>query len=167
MRKFELLNWLHEEKREWEAFLNQIDPEHIELPGVAGHWSIKDIIAHLNIWNLWLLARIKAAQRSMPQPSPPWPAHLQKEDEINAWIYERNHLRPVEEVLDESKQVLQQLLMVIDSLTDNVRIEVIKEHHDFYLVWVGNERFLAGEYFDHFHDDHEREIRAWLARIKN
>ena len=35
-----------------------------------------------------------------------------------------------------------------------------------YLVWVDGERFLTGEFFNHFHDDHEPDVRAWLARVE-
>jgi hypothetical protein len=29
-------------------------------------------------------------------------------------------------------------------------------------VWLGDKRFPAGEFFAHFHDDHEPDICAWL-----
>jgi len=37
----------------------------------------------------------------------------------------------------------------------------------FNLVWVNGERFLAGEFFDHYYDDHEPDVRAWLARLND
>lgn len=163
MKKSDLLNWLQEEYQQWEVFLDQIEPRCMDQPGVNGDWSMKDIVAHLTGWNRWLVARLQAAQRSEPEPSPPWPAHLQSEDEINAWIYESNRGRSVREVLDESHQVYQQLLAVIDSLPEEVRIERIEPAY--YLVWVDDKRFLAGEFFDHFRDDHEPDVRAWLARV--
>jgi hypothetical protein len=164
MKKSELLNWLQEEYQQWEAFLDRIGPTRMDQPGVNGDWSMKDIVAHLTGWNRWLVARLQAAQRSEPEPPPPWPAHLQTEDEINAWIYKSNHGRSVREVLGETHQVYQQLLAVIEGLPDEVRIERIEPAY--HLVWVDDKRFLAGEFFDHFHDDHEPDIRAWLARVE-
>ena len=164
MKKSELLSWLQEEYRQWEAFLDQIGPERMGQPGVNGDWSMKDIVAHLTGWQPRLITRIQAAQRGEPEPPPPWPAHLQTEDEVNAWIYESNRGRSVREVLDESRQVFQQLIAVIEGLPDEVRIERIEPAY--HLVWVGDKRFLAGEFFDHFHDDHEPDIRAWLARVE-
>jgi len=167
MNKSELLNWLQEENQQWQAFLDQIDPALMDQPGVAGHWSIKDIVAHLTGWQQpKLIAHLQAAQRGEPEPPPPWPAHLQTDDEINAWIYESNRGRSVREVLDESHQQFQQLLAVIEGLPDDVRVEVVQQEHDFYLVWLNDERYLVGEFFDHFHDDHEPDIRAWLARAE-
>ena len=164
MKKSELLNWLQEQYQQWESFLDQIGPTRMTQPGVNGDWSMKDIVAHLTGWNRWLVARLQAAQRGEPKPSPSWPAHLQTDDEINAWIYEANRGRSVGEILDETHQVFQQLFAAIESLPEDVWIEFIEPK--FYLVWVGEERFPIGEFFDHFHDDHEPDIRVWLARVE-
>lgn len=162
MKKSELLQWLQVEYQQWQAFLSEIDPARLEEPGVAAHWSIKDMIAHLNGWQPRLIARIQAAQQGKPEPTTPWPAHLQSDDEINAWIYETNQGRAVRDVLDEAHQLYQQLIVVIEGLPEDVRID------DAYrVVWLGEKRFAAGEYFDHFHDDHEPDVRSWLARTQN
>jgi len=162
MNKSELLDRLHEEYQLWKAFLDQIGPTRMNQPGVNGSWSMKDMVAHLTEWNHWLVDRMQATSHHDPEPPPPWPPHLQTEDEINAWIYDSNRLRPVREVLEESHRIFQQLLTVIESLPDDVRVERIEPAY--YLVWVDGERFLASEFFDHFRDDHEPDVRAWLAR---
>jgi hypothetical protein len=151
MKKSELLNWLQEEYQQWEAFLDQIGPARMDQPGVNGDWSMKDIVAHLTGWQPRLTSHIQAAQRGEPEPPPPWPAHLETEDEINAWIYESNRGRSVREVLDESHQVFQQLLA---------------GGRDYFVVCLDDKRFPPGEFFYHFHDDHEPDIRAWLARVE-
>jgi len=167
MKKSELLNELQEEYQQWEALLDQIGLERLEQPGVNGDWSIKDLVAHLAGWQPRLIANLQAAQRDEPEPLPPWPAHLQTDDEINAWIYETNRERSVREVLDESHQLFQQLLAVIEGLPNAVRIDQV--HHKgrvYHLVWLDDQRFPVGEFFDHFHDDHEPDVRTWLARIE-
>jgi hypothetical protein len=162
VKKSELLAWLQDESRQWQAFLNEIGPARMEKAGVAANWSIKDIVAHLNAWQQPLVARLQAAQRGEPEPPPPWPAHLGNEDDINAWIYEANRGRSLPEILDETDQLHQQLLGIIESLPDDVRIERIEPA--FYLVWLDDRRFEASEFFSHFHDDHEPDMRAWLAQ---
>jgi hypothetical protein len=162
MKKAELLDWLQERYQQWEGFLDQIDPRRMDHHGVNGDWSMKDIVAHLTGWNRWLVARFQAAGRREPEPPPPWPVHLETEDEINAWIYASNRGRSVREVLEETHQVHQQLLTVIEGLPDDVRIARIEP--TYYLVWVDETRFPASEFFDHFHDDHEPDVRAWLAQ---
>lgn len=164
MTKSELLNRLREEYQQWEALLDQIGMVRMGQPGVSGYWSMKDLIAHLTDWDRWLVARLQAAQRSEPEPTPPWPANLQTDDEINAWIYESNHRRSVREVLGESREVFQQLLAAIEGLPDDVRIEIVEPAY--YLVWVDDKRFPASEFFGHFQDEHESDVRAWLARVE-
>ena len=161
MKKSELLNWLQDEYQQWEVFLDQIGEARMDQPGVNGDWAMKDIVAHLTGWNRWLVDRLQAVGRSQPEPPPPWPPHLQTDDEINAWIYESNQGRSVGEVLDESHQVFQQLLAVIEGLPDDSLIEPA-----YHIVQLGSQRFSASEFFDHFHDDHEPDMRAWLARVE-
>ena len=162
MNKSELLNGLQEEYQQWKALLDQIDPARMDQPGVTGHWSIKDIVAHLTGWRRRTVARLQAAQRREPEPPPPWPAHLQTDDEINAWIYETNHERPVREVLDESHQVFQQLLAAMEGLPDEVIMDPGR-----HLPWLEGQPLSAGQFFAHFHEEHEPDMRAWLAQMES
>ena len=160
MKKPKLLNWLMDEQQQWEALLDQIGPTRMDQPGVAGLWSMKDLVAHLTGWNRHLVARLQAAQRGRPEPPPPWPAELQAEDDINAWIYAANQARSVGEVLEDSRRVFGQIIAVIEGLPEEVRIEP-----EWHLIWLDDVSFPVAEFFDHFHDDHERDVRAWLARV--
>lgn len=126
---------------------------------------MKDLVAHLTGWDGWLVARLQAPQRGEPEPPPPWSAQLQSEDEINAWIYESNRGRSARQVLDESNHVFQQLCTVIESLPDDLRVDRVRiEDREFYPIRLGDQRFPPGEFFYHFRDDHEPNVRAWLAR---
>jgi hypothetical protein len=160
MKKAELMRGLHEEYRKWQTLLDEIGIARMDQPGVAGAWSIKDIIAHLTGWRRRTVARLQALQRDQPEPPPPWPAHLHTDDEINAWIYESNHGRSVRQVLDESHQVFQQLLAAIEGLSE----QVLADAHR--LPWMDGQPFSAAEFFAHFHQEHEPDMRAWLARLE-
>lgn len=166
MQKAELITWLQDQIRQWESFLGEFGRDRLEQPGVTGPWSMKDVAAHMTGWNLRLVSYIEAGKRGLPHPPPPWPADLQEDDAINAWIYEANRDRPLRAVLDDTEQVFQQLLATIASLPDDVRIETVvgDNGREFYLVWLGDTRYPAGEFFDHFHDDHEPDLRAWMAQ---
>ena len=159
MNKAELLRELQEEYQNWQALLDQIGPARMDQPGVAGAWSIKDIVAHLTGWRRRTVGRLQALQRGQPEPAPPWPAHLQTDDDINAWIYQSRQSDSVSEVLDESHQVFQQLLAVIESLPEDVLAEVHR------LPWMEGQPFNAAEFFAHFHEEHESDMRAWLTRV--
>ncbi|MEP7355651.1 MAG: maleylpyruvate isomerase N-terminal domain-containing protein [Anaerolineales bacterium] len=164
MNKSDLLTKLHAQNTEWEALLAEIGPARMDLPGVNGAWTMKDILAHLTGWNRKLAADLQAAQRGEAVPPPPWPAALQSEDDINAWIHAAYRAQPVGEVLAGMRQAHQQILAVIEALPDDARIEPVEPV--FHVVWVGGTRFNPSEFFDHFRDDHEPEVRAWLARAE-
>lgn len=159
MNKSELLNGLNEEYRNWQALLDEIGIEHMDQPGVAGSWSIKDIVAHLTGWRRRTVARFQAVQRGEPEPPPPWPAHLQTDDEINAWIYQSRQGHSVREVLDESHQVFQELIAAIEGIPEDVLADVGR------FPWLEGQPLSAAAFFAHFHDEHEPDMRAWLSRF--
>ena len=158
MTRSELLDSLKEENNQWEALLAQIGEARMDQPGVTEQWSIKDIVAHLTGWRRRTVARLQAAQRGEQEPLPPWLAHLQTDDEINAWIYATNRDRSVSEVLDDSRQVFQQLLAAIEAFP---AAELIDPHR---FHWMNGEPLSAAALFAHFHEEHEPDMRAWLAR---
>src|SRR5689334_24155319 len=138
MNKSDLLNWLHEQHQHWEALLDEFGPTRMGRPGVNGEWSMKDIVAHLTGWNHRLIASLQAAQRGEPEPPPPWPVNLQTDDEVNKWIYESNHGRSVQEVLDDSSQMFHELFAVVESLLEDVQVEIVRNSvgREFYPIWL-------------------------------
>jgi hypothetical protein len=167
MNKSEFLSWLQEEYRQWEVLLERIDPTHMDQVGVNSQWSFKDLVAHMTGWNRRLVANIQTTVHHEPEPPPPWPGHLQTDDEINTWIYETYRERSAQQVLDESQQVFQHLFTVVKDLPADAKVETVHQgDREYYLVWLDDQRIQPGEFFDHFHDDHEQDVRAWLARIE-
>lgn len=158
MTKDELLKNLHEEQARWEALLDQIGEAHMDEPGVAEDWSIKDIVAHLTGWRQRTVMRLQTAQRGAGEPLPPWPAHLQTDDEINDWIYESNRYRSVHEVLTASRQTFQQLVSAITALPEAELLDPQR------FTWLEGEPLSAASLFSHFHEEHEPDMRAWLAQ---
>ncbi len=103
--KAQLLTDLQDEQAQWEALLGDIGEAHMTQPGVAGKWSIKDIVAHLTAWRRRTVGRFQAALRHEPTPPPPWPPELPTDDEINAWMHASDRDRPLADVLAESRDV--------------------------------------------------------------
>ncbi len=166
MDQAEFQNWLHESYDKWEAFLDEIGIARMDESGVAGHWSVKDIIVHLTGWDQYVVARLQAALRGEPEPPPPWPANLQNDDEINAWLYERNHDRSVNAILADTQALFQQIFATLADFPADTRVETIhtSDGREFYRLWIGDQRFSICEFFEHFRDDHEPQMRAWLAQ---
>src|SRR5690242_5158350 len=57
--KAHFLQDLKNEQANWEQLLNDIGEAHMTQPGVAGEWSIKDIVAHLTGWRKRTVARFQ------------------------------------------------------------------------------------------------------------
>src|SRR5512141_2024016 len=116
MNKADILRDLDEENRQWEALLSEIGEDRMEQPGVAGHWSVKDIVAHIASWRRRTVQRLQAEATGQPLAPKPWPQELADDDSINAWFYEREHGKPLRQVLDESQQVFQQMRAAVEAM---------------------------------------------------
>lgn len=159
MSKAQLIDELREEQAQWEALLQDIGEEHMTQP-MAADWSIKDIVAHLTGWRRRTVARFQAALRHEPEPAPFWPAHLQTDDEINAWIYDANRDRPLSDVLRESREVFEQLVATLSAFPEG------ELHDSTRFSWLEGEPITGAMLFGHFHDEHEADMRAWLEKIR-
>ena len=158
MRQAELLAQLNSEHKAFEGLLGEIGEDRMQEPGVAGAWSIKDIVAHLTAWRRRTVGRLEAAAHGQPEPTPPWPADLHEDDEINAWFHARDRDKSVREVLSESRGVFQQLVSAIEKLPEDTL------DHPERLPWWQGTPVSGAAFFAHFHDEHEADMRAWLSR---
>ena len=170
--KAQLLDELSDEQAQWEALLRDIGEENMTQPDVAGGWSIKDIVAHLTGWRRRTVERFRAALRNEP-PRQIWPAELGTDaeldaeddittDRVNAWIYAANRDRPLTDVLRDSRDVFDQLVATLGAFPEADLLNPVR------FPWIAAEDFpLAGAlFFGHFHDEHEPDMRAWLAKIR-
>ena len=117
---------LRNEQAAWEALLDEIGEAHMTQPEVAGGWSIKDIVAHLTGWRRRSVRRFQALLKHEPDFSPPWPPELREDDEINAWIYQANCNRSLAEVLSESRDVFQQLVVAFGAIGAQPQVRLLR-----------------------------------------
>lgn len=161
--KKQLLAEMQSEQAAWLALLDEIGEENMTQPEVAGGWSIKDIVAHITGWRRRTVLRFRAALDPTVDMTPYWPAELDEDDEvdeINAWIDKANRDRPLADVLNDSREVFQQLVAEVSALSD----EQLNDPQRF--PWLEGERLTGAFIFGHFHEEHEPDMRAWLARVK-
>ena len=157
MRRAELLAQLNSEQDGFESLLGEIGEDRMEQPGVAGLWSIKDIVAHITAWRRRTVGRLEAAAKGEPEPTPPWPAELHEDDEINAWFHERDRNKSLREVLSESRDVFNRLSAAIEKLPEDALDDPGR------FPWMEGTPFTGAAFFSHFHDEHEADMRAWLS----
>ena len=158
--KAQLINELKAEQAHWEALLAEIGEAHMTQPEVAGGWSIKDIVAHLTGWRWRSVARFQAVLRHEAAFSPPWPPHLETDDEINAWIYEANRDKSLSDVLQDSGDAFQQLVDTLEAFPETELLDPKR------FGWTEDDVPTGAAFFAHFHEEHEPDMRAWLGKIK-
>lgn len=157
MTKDELLAHLEQENAQFEALLAEIGPARMEDPGVAGNWSAKDVVAHLTGWRRRTVARLEAALRGDDNLPPLWPAHLQTDDDINAWMHERDKNLSVDEVLAQSRQVFDGMVAALAAMPEDALQEAGR------FPWMDGHALSDANFFGHFHDEHEADLRAWAT----
>lgn len=164
--KAALLEQIERERQIWEQLLASVGEARMEQPGASGEWSFKDVVAHLNGWRVRTLARLDAARAGVEAPPPPWPAGLDEDTEegltqINAWLEQTGRQRSLQEVLDESRRSFDRMREAVLALSEDELSDPQR------YPWMGGVPVGAviGYSFEHFHDEHEPDLVAWLARI--
>lgn len=135
----------------------------MELPGVMGEWTFKDLVAHLTGWRRRTVARIRAGCGGKLIDALPWPSEMGGDsdtepdpDPINQYLYEASRSQPVREVLRESNIVLDELDAALTDLPEA----------DFQnascFSWLEGKALGDADLFGHFHDEHESDVYRWL-----
>ena len=155
MDKATLLKTLTETRAAWEALLAQIDEEQMQKPGVAGKWSVKDVIAHVASGESEIVPVLRTLTGSDL-----WNL---SDDERNEIEYQQNKDRPLNDIVNEERQTYTVLLEVVQQLSD----EDLNDPHYFknmpqeWKPW----QLIAGDSFKHY-QDHMPSLRDWLAKTK-
>lgn len=151
----ELVAALENSRTNMEGLLDKAGEDRLAQPGVTGEWSIKDILAHVTAWEERILAWAEALhQRTRPRPAP-WPSGL-SEEQVNAFIFEHNRARSLQEVLEHWRHVHQEIIYTVQSLSE----EDLFGHK---VDWL-NGSFadsVPGNSYEHL-DQHANEIRSWI-----
>ena len=137
------------------------------VPGAAGDWSAKDIVAHVTAYERglvkWLEASLHGQALEFPDLDHP------DVDRRNAAIFAENQERPLQEVLVDSAQVFQQLLDLTQWLSEQTLTDpqwtewfVRPRWGESRALW----RRIADDSYKHYHQ-HIPDFRAWVDRTEN
>jgi hypothetical protein len=156
----DLLESIRAERASWHALLDEVGEVRMEQPGPMGDWTFKDLVGHLHGWRERTIARLEAGPGG--EPATPWPAHLTDTDEIgtdeiNDWIYEQHRDRPLRDVLADAERSFERLEAAVKALSD----EDLTTPGRF--SWLDGKALVDIDLFAHLHEEHEPQIRTWLA----
>jgi len=165
--KTELLRAMTAARSEWLGLVAQATPDRLDEPGADGDWTLKDIIAHLSVYEWWMAAQLEAVTRGERGrvAVPPGPAMLPPGMDTldlaarNALIYVHNRARPVVEVLAESDQAFAALMAAVATFPDAALTDPDCA------AWTEGETplaMIAGDSYEHY-GDHIPGVRAWLG----
>ena len=167
----DLLTTVQALRADLDAVLSQVDEERAVEPGSFGEWSFKDVIAHLTGWRIVTAARLEASL-SHTEPVFPWPPQLEEGvdleegdvDEINRWFYETNRDKPLAVVIQESNDTFDRVERAIAVLPED---DLLMPGRITWPEWPPDLALGPGVVrgtYEHYHEDHEPAIRAWLAQ---
>lgn len=151
-----LVAHIRAERAWWAELVAEIGEHRMTEPGPMGDWTFKDLAAHLLGWRDRTIGRLEAAAQESHEPAPPWPAELDDDDAINAWIHERHQDRSVREVLDDVDLSYERLENAVSALEE----ELVAQPGA--MPGLEGQASADADFFGHVHDEHEPSIRAWL-----
>lgn len=124
-------------------------------------WSMKDLIGHLTAWREMTAARLEAGLQGV-EPIAPWPAGLDEDkdiDEINAWIFEANREKSVEEIQQDSDAAFDRVSQAIRAMPEQDLLEPGR------FAWMGDHPMGLGPAvvsgtIEHHHVEHGEDLQA-------
>lgn len=160
MDKTTLLNTIQTEYAELESLIAHLSEKQLCTAPGEGEWSIKDIMAHIAVWEQicarWLEECIRGVT---PQPSE------RNEAGVNDRIFRENRNRSLAEVQELFHAAHQQFLYQVNQLTQTLSEEEINASHRFAWTehWPGASilAVIADNSYEHYHD-HVQQIQHLL-----
>lgn len=151
----------------WTALVDSIPDERKHESGAVGHWSVKDTIAHIAVYEEWTLKWLEPALDGKP-------AAFEDNDDIsefdfdeqNAIFYEQSKDRTLEDIQAEAREVHQRLSDVLQRLPANAHeipvADFSPEAGAMFRAGTTIPAAIDGCAADHYRH-HTDDVRRWLA----
>lgn len=160
LSKEEVLKRIRVERGRLEKNLSELKPAEMVQPGVIGHWSVKDILAHLVDWEQRFLGWYRAGLRGeVPETPAPGLSWSRKDmDVLNQRIYEKYRDRLLEQVLEDFESSYQETYEMVESIPEKDMFEQGR------FKWTGRGNlvgYLLANTANHYRWA-KTQIRRWL-----
>lgn len=156
VEKDDLVRRIQNGYRQFEAILVPLREAQMTTPNVNGPWSVKDNLAHLTIWQDYLLSTLRGVLAN--QEPPEFMSGLSTEDEINEHIYRENKDRPLAEVQTAFRASYKRVLAAVQEMSEERLNQPAPWSKSGNPLWP----FIAGNTFGHY-EEHGDIIQRWLA----
>jgi hypothetical protein len=127
-------------------------------PGVVGHWSVKDVVAHLMVWELrtlrWL-DEARAGQRlTVPEPGFGW----NEFDRLNDVYYQRYAQYSCDAILREAVRVRGEVLAVVRGFSE----EELAGGGAMHGLFLDAPAIAIADNIPNHYAEHLEQMRLWL-----
>ena len=162
--KASILEAIRRHRAELEATIEPLSNDQLKA-APAGGWSIHDHLAHITAWERSAVALLQGKPRheGLGVDGTTYATH--DVDAVNHDIFNRNHARPIEDVLADFRQSHEELLAVLAGMTD----EDLQKPYSHYLPDEPGEEtdtpvleWVAGNSYHHY-VEHLEVIRMLAA----
>lgn len=158
LNKQVVLERIRTERRRMEENLELLNSHHMEIRGIIGEWSVKDLLAHLVDWEqrflFWYKAGLRGEVPQIPAPGISW-GEL---DLLNQLIYEKHRDRSLEDVRTEFNTSFHQVLATIEDIPEEDMFAIGR------YAWLGESNlaaYILANTADHYRWA-KQQIRSWL-----
>jgi hypothetical protein len=162
MAKGELLEKIATSYANWQALVDRVPRERMTEPGFAGEWSLKDVLAHITVYERWTADNLETDARGEPAAEvvawgPP-DGNSADMDARNAAYHRHYRDTPLDEVLAAAMMHHQRLVAAIEGVAEHDLNDPQK------FAWTMGQpvwEAIAGNSYEHY-DDHQAGVRAWI-----
>lgn len=130
--------------------------------GVVGHWSIKDVIAHLTAWETrtlrWLDEAARGVRLTVPEAGFGWGEAAF--EQLNDKYYQLYKDRPLTEILADFRRVQGQMIAEVESFSD----EELAGGGRFTSMFTDSPADAIYSNTAHHYELHLSQIRDWLRK---
>lgn len=163
MTKARFLETMRARRREWEAAIAAIGAERMTLPGFAGVWSVRDVVAHITAYERWMLDHMQAEERGeQAAPSLLDDSDLERR---NLAAHARTRDLSLDEVMVETRQIWEGLMAAVERTAEEDLIELVRAPGYVTRGW-GRDTALweavAGLTSEHY-EEHLPDFQAWAG----
>ena len=158
---------LREQFDDWEVLLASLSEEQLIASQFDLEWSIKDVMAHLWVWQQISIARMEGGLQNQEPEFPKWLADLGEDweenaDRVNILTYETNHMKPWSEVYQNWREGFLSFLKSGEliqekDLLDTSRYPWLKRY---------SLAFILVASYDH-HQEHFEKLMNWIRKTGN
>lgn len=165
---------LRDERKRWLALLDEVDRAWVDEPGVVGKWSVRELVAHVAVWETWgaNVARSVVDGRDWGNSAlfevtiPPEDAALDY-DTLNEWLTDQRAGQSYEQVVADEAQAYQRFVEAFEALDESDLPRPAREFPATVLyvedtVWS----VMKNQSYHHW-EEHTEDLEPWLARRKS